>query len=164
MEIWKPIKDYEGLYEVSNLGRIKSLKNKNKILSPRINSGGYNFAGLYNNGIRKYFSVHRLVAYSFLDEKDEQYAVNHINKIKTDNRLENLEWVSSRENVCHSFLSKKTYSKYTGVTYHKLRNKWQAQIYADGRYQFLGYFISEDEAYKSRLNFELNNNIKNKYI
>jgi hypothetical protein len=164
MEIWKPIKDYESLYQVSNLGRVRSLRNKIKILSPRINSGGYNFCGLYKNGIRKYFAVHRLVAYSFLNEKNEKYAVNHINEIKTDNRVENLEWVSSRENCCHKFLNKNIYSKYTGVTFHKSRNKWQAQIFINGKSKYLGCFTSEEDAYKVRLDFELNNNIINKYI
>ena len=164
MEIWKPIKDYESLYEVSNLGRIKSLKNKNKILSPRINNKGYDFCGLYKNGVRKYFAVHRLVASLFLDEKSEKYAVNHINKIKSDNRVENLEWVSSRENCCHKFLDKNIYSKYTGVTFHKLRYKWQAQIFINGKVKYLGCFTSEEDAHNARVNFELNNNIKNKYL
>lgn len=164
MEIWKPIKDYESLYEVSNTGRIKSLKNKNKILSPRINNKGYDFCGLYKNGIRKYFAVHRLVAYNFLNKKDKKYTVNHINEIKNDNRVENLEWVSSRENCCHKFLGKNIYSKYTGVTFHKSRNKWQAQIFVNKKMIYLGSFNLEEDAYKARVDFELNNNIINKYI
>ena len=114
-EIWKDIKGYEGLYQVSNLGRIKSLDRiivypnnmssrffKSKIQKPCLNSNGYLFCDLYKNSNRKRFYIHRLVLTSFIGlEKGKD--VNHINGIKTDNKLSNLEWLTRSENMKHAF-------------------------------------------------------------
>ena len=163
-EIWKPIEDYEGCYEVSNLGRVKSLKfNKEVILKTCIDSGGYAYNGLRKNGKSKNFLVHRLVAFAFLGKKDYQDQVNHINGDKTDNRLNNLEWVSNVENYCHRSLLKKHTSKYTGVSYKLTNKKWTSQICVNRKVIYLGVFDSEEKAYSARVNYELNNNIKNKY-
>ena len=101
-EIWKDIKEYEGLYQVSNLGRIKSLYFKNeKILKGRLDKDGYILVRLYKNekGINK--KVHRLVAEAFVPECKIQ--VNHKNGIRDDNRAENLEYVTASENQLHAF-------------------------------------------------------------
>ena len=92
MEIWKDIKGYEGLYEVSNLGRVKS---KRKILKP-IN-GEYLKVGLSKNGIQKTLYVHRLVAETFLGKSNLQ--VNHKDEDKHNNNIENLEFVTHKENM-----------------------------------------------------------------
>lgn len=92
MEIWKDIKGYEGLYEVSNLGRVKS---KRKILKP-IN-GEYLKVGLSKNGIQKTLYIHRLVAETFLGKSNLQ--VNHKDEDKHNNNIENLEFVTHRENM-----------------------------------------------------------------
>ena len=99
MEIWRNIKNYEGLYQVSNLGRVRSLKyNKVKLLKTNINSDGYYNVKLYKDGVTKSFRVHRLVWETFNGDIPEGMQVNHINEIKTDNKIENLNLLTPREN------------------------------------------------------------------
>ena len=102
METWKNIKGYEGLYQVSNMGRVKSLKlNKERILKPGMDRGGYLLVWLHAGGKRKTLKVHRLVCEAFHDNPNNKSDVNHINEDKTDNRACNLEWCTRRENVNH---------------------------------------------------------------
>jgi DNA-binding CsgD family transcriptional regulator len=101
-EIWKDIPNYEGYYQVSNLGRVKSFKwGKERVLKFGLNRGGYYFVNLWKGGEAKTNSVHRLVMLAFFGES-ELY-VNHINGVKTDNRLENLEYCSRSENTQHAY-------------------------------------------------------------
>lgn len=97
LEFWRDIKGYEGLYQVSNVGQVRSLRS-NKILKPRNNGGGYLQVKLCKNGKEKFFYVHRLVAEAFLPNEDELPEVDHINNDKTDNRVANLQWISKVEN------------------------------------------------------------------
>ena len=101
-EIWKDIKGFEGLYQVSNLGRVKSLKRsyrvKEKILKPQMLNNGYYQIGLCKNSIRKFYLVHRLVYEAFNGQMPEGLQVNHINEVKTDNRLSNLNLMTCKEN------------------------------------------------------------------
>lgn len=112
-EKWKDVDGYKGLYQVSNLGRVKSLerlKNKGnhkekvyeKILKIAYNHKGYPITYLYKNGERKTISVHRLVAIAFLSNPNNLPQVNHINGIKTDNRPCNLEWCTNEYNQKHA--------------------------------------------------------------
>lgn len=102
-EIWKEIKGFEGLYEVSNSGLVRSKKRATTsgvILKPFYDKDGYAKACLSKNNIRKTYFVHRLVAETFLDGKSkEKNVVNHKNEIKDDNRAENLEWCSVKYNT-----------------------------------------------------------------
>lgn len=101
-EIWKYIKGYEGLYQVSNLGRVKSLYFKDeKILKGRPDKDGYILVYLYKNKKATNKKVHKLVAEAFVPECKIQ--VNHKNGIKDDNRAENLEYVTAGENQLHAF-------------------------------------------------------------
>ena len=114
-EIWKDIPDYEGLYQASNLGRIKSLKRYvitkhgyqlpviQKILKQRTSNCGYKRVELNRNGKGKLYSVHRLVAKTFLKDYNEKLQVNHKNGIKSDNNVLNLEMVTPSENQLHSY-------------------------------------------------------------
>ena len=133
-EIWKPIvieKDcvvynYEGLYEVSSMGRVRSLDRvdslgreaKGKVLKLGINNKGYLFVGLCKNGKVKTFQVHRLVATMFIPNPDNLPVVNHKNETKTDNRAENLEWCTNKYNANYGTRNERASEamkgKYTG--------------------------------------------------
>ena len=101
-EVWKPIKDYEGLYEISNLGRVKSLNykktGKEKILKNVENNYGYLMVGLTKNGKQKLFLVHTLVAEAFIPNPENKPCIDHINTIRTKNYVWNLRWVTHEEN------------------------------------------------------------------
>jgi len=149
-EIFKEVKNYEGLYEVSNLGRVKSLGNKHtrkeKILKACVNSRGYFLVSLHKKGVKKYMTVHNLVATAFLNHKSCGYklVINHINFNKLDNIVYNLEVVTARENCNKKHI--KSSSSFVGVYWYKARNKWHSQIQIDGKKHHLGYFINESEA------------------
>lgn len=102
-EIWKDIPNYEGLYQASNLGRVKSLerpyRRKEKILKLSISHRGYYIVALSKNSIVKTYRVHRLVWEAFNGQIPENMQVNHINEIKTDNRLSNLNLMTCKENL-----------------------------------------------------------------
>lgn len=104
-EIWKDIEGYEGLYEVSNYGRIKSkkFKNKEKIIKSFIGSNGYPTITLYsNNHFIKKFSIHRLVAQAFIPNPNNYPQVNHIDLNKFNNFYSNLEWCTHNMNIQHA--------------------------------------------------------------
>lgn len=110
-EIWKPIPDFEGYYEISNKGRVRSLDRtityndgrksriKGKVKKPAIVRGGYLQIRLRKNNIRKNYYVHVLVARLFIPNPENLPEVNHKNHIKTDNSVENLEWITHKNNI-----------------------------------------------------------------
>ena len=106
LEVWKDIKYYEGIYQVSNFGNVKSLGNsfsrKERFLKLSPQSKGYLTVVLQKNATRKMVLTHRLVAEHFIYNTESKRQVNHINGDKTDNIVENLEWVSHRENLDHA--------------------------------------------------------------
>jgi hypothetical protein len=158
MEIWKEVKGYEGLYEVSNIGRVKSLsrivlrngkypfKTKEKLMKPVINSYGYLRVILWDNGITKGRTIHQLVAIAFLNHIPCGFklVVNHKDFNRQNNKVENLEAVTQRANTNQKHL--KSTSEYTGVCWDKKRNKWRSQIHLNGNVKYLGTFTNELEA------------------
>lgn len=132
-EIWKDVVGYEGLYKVSNLGRVKSIDRRDRIgvfhggrvLSTFAIPSGYLYVSLHKNGNKINKSVHGLVANAFLDQPCEQLEVNHINGVKTDNGVENLEWCTHLTNMNHAvttglhtkFGQKKVLCVETGIVY-----------------------------------------------
>ena len=116
-EIWKDIADYEGLYQVSNLGRVKSLPwaqkhqtgtyftKRTRFIKISIGTGfnGYSCVALTKNSIQKGYFMHRVIAKAFIPNPENKPMINHINGVKTDNRIENLEWVTRSENTIHAF-------------------------------------------------------------
>ena len=110
-EQWKPIKGYEGLYEVSNLGRVKRLEGKcktkggnlrtvpEKILKFNSDKQGYKIVDLCKDGTEKYFKVHRLVAFAFIPNPENKPYINHIDCNPSNNCVTNLEWCTPKENI-----------------------------------------------------------------
>ena len=99
-EIWKDIKDYEGLYQVSNLGRVKRVTT-DMILKGSKQTHGYLVVGLYKNNNKSTKSIHRLVSQAFIPNPENKPEINHIDEDKTNNMVSNLEWSTRKENNNH---------------------------------------------------------------
>ena len=159
IEVWKDIPEFEGLYQVSNLGNVKSLNYRKKgivkELKKNINSGsGRKSVSLCKNGkASTNQSVYVLVAKSFLNHKSCGYklVVDHIDNNPLNDNLYNLQIISHRKNISKSM---KGTSKYTGVCWNKSQGKWKGAISFYGKIKHLGYFTDElkaANAYKKAL-------------
>lgn len=165
MEIWKPIKGYEELYQVSNKGRVKSLdryighrfegklrKHKGRVLKPSLWSG-YRIVNLVKDKKRKTFQIHRLVAQAFLKNPDKLPVVHHKDSNTLNNTVENLQWCTTRENVFFAKDNMKkrkdTTKSNTGERYIHYRKKHNSyEVTVDKKYY--GKFKSLEEAIKIR--------------
>jgi hypothetical protein len=158
-EIWKDIKSYEGCYQVSNLGRVRSLdrvgfdnkRYKGKILKPAI---GHVYLGvtLSLNGKAKTRTIHQLVAESFLNHTPDGYkiVVDHIDNDRQNNKLENLQLISQRQNVSKGKVGE---SNYTGVYTQSGGKKFVARCWHDNKSIYLGQFNTRQEASKVYNNY-----------
>jgi len=161
LEEFRAVKDYEGLYEISDLGRVKSLERKvahnfkgfiilpEIILKLGLGTGGYLGVGLSNKGRVKTYQVHQLVAIMFLGHTPcrSQLVINHKNFNRTHNPKSNLEIVSQRKNTDKKHLLSS--SEFVGVSYISSRNRWLARIHIDGKRRHLGHFRNEQDAAKA---------------
>ena len=161
VEIWKDIPSYEGRYMISSLGRVKSLERvvmrndgsplplKERILKPAPDGNSYLTINLHKDGKQKNITIHQIVAIAFLDHtpNGHKIVVDHINNVKTDNRLKNLQIISQRENSTKD----KTVgtSQYVGVHWFKRDKKWQANIRINGKQKYLGLFTTELKAHEA---------------
>lgn len=154
-EVWKDIEGYVGYYQISNLGRVKSLSRKDSlghnlkemILKPCLNKGYYH-VNLYENSKRKTYQVHQLVAVAFLNHKADKFkiVINHKDENPLNNNIDNLELCTHRYNIVYS---KKNETGFTGV--NKIGDKYMARIRIDGKHKYLGIFYTAElasEAYR----------------
>ncbi len=155
-EIWKDIKRYDG-YKVSNLGNILSLiKESPKVLKGTINKDGYRQHSLINFKTKKLetLTTHQLVAIGFLNHTPNgmNMVVNHINFNKLDNRVDNLEVITARENSNQKHLPSS--SQYIGVSWLKSSSQWMSTISINGKQNYLGLFdceLAAAKAYQDKL-------------
>ena len=166
MEIWKDIKGYEGLYQISNLGRVKSLprqKTKGGILKQF--STEYLVVSMVENGKIKKIKVHRLVAETFIPNPNNLPQVNHIDGNKFNNNMNNLEWVTSKENIIHANIMGLKKYKYKGnvkkyIGYDKRHDCYYVSVWEKGKNKYLGCFKDIENAIKVRNEYLKNNNIE----
>lgn len=162
IEIWKDIKGYEGKYQISNLGNVRSLYDENQICkTPRIKvlrlceRSGYHTIALSMKGKRKSFQVHRLVAEAFIPNSENKPLINHIDENRKNNNVNNLEWCTQLENVRHS-LHKKigsmvNYVGKSGEKYIRIRNnRYEVSIYYKGKRHYVGTYKTLSEAINKR--------------
>lgn len=179
MEIWKDVPMYEGSYQASNLGNVRSLdrviveKNSNKtrnvkgrILKQQLNENNYYKTELSKNGKTITYKTHQIVAMAFLGYKrngSTGLVVDHIDNNRQNNKLENLQLITQRENVNKDRYKTKKYSKFRGVTYCKRGKRFLSRIRIDGVQIHLGSFKKEIDAanaYKNKLEEYKRNNFE----
>ena len=142
-ETWKAIAGFEGLYEVSNLGRVRSLKfGKEKILKQQKNNDGYLQVGLHKDGHAKQTYVHRLIAEAFIPNPNNLDTVNHKDEVKTNNAASNLEWMSRKDNINYGTRNKRTSS--ANINHPSLSKK--VQMFDKSTGELLATFPSTHEA------------------
>ena len=162
MEIWKDIPNYVGNYQCSSYGRVKSLSRSKrngkgyikiltKVLNPTLSSNGYYKVGLYKSGKAITYKVGILVAMTFLNHKPNGHTiiVDHIDNNPLNDRLDNLQIITHRENCSKDKWRCNPSSKYPGVCWYKRDKKWLASIRINGKKKHLGYFIDELEAHNA---------------
>lgn len=135
-EIWKDIPDYEDIYQVSNFGRVRNVI-KGTIKKQVVSKTGYWVVNLWKNNISKVYKVHRLIAEAFIPNPEGKNEVNHIDLVKTNNMISNLEWTTHKENMQHA--------KKMGA----MKNKYYGTGQSINMYTHDGNYIQTFEDYRS---------------
>jgi hypothetical protein len=148
-ENWKKIIGYE-TYDVSDIGNVRNSKT-GRVLKKATDTHGYCKVCLCKDGKAKTMKVHRLVAEAFIQNHENKKCVDHINNIRTDNRLINLRFATYKENNMNMSMKSNNTSGNTGVCFNKNSQKWCAHIKIDGIRKHLGYFENKDEAIEARV-------------
>ncbi len=151
-EVFKTIKGFENLYEISNLGRVKNLTS-GKILKNSFNAKRYYQLGLYKKGKESKKRIHVLMASAFIPNPENKRCVDHIDKVRTNNNINNLRWATYSENRMNSNISSDNKSGYSGVYYRKDNNKWEARLRILGKH-YSKTFSTIEEAIAQRLEWE----------
>ncbi len=162
-EFFTDVKSFEGLYKVSNYGRVWSCKSQ-KFLRPDTDRDGYKIVSLYKNKKYKKIKLHRLVFYTFNPKADASLQINHIDNVPHNNHIRNLETVNHWENNTHKFNNKKTSSKYRGVTKCMNGGAWRAQIQVNKKKKHIGQFNCETAAYIAYIKEMKFQQVTNKYV
>jgi len=158
-EIFKDVPGYEGAYQVSDKGNVKSLNyarsGKERVMRP-IPLGKYSGVTLFKEGKSKNITIHKLVAMAFLGHVPDGHKVDvhHIDEVKTNNNLSNLEILTRQEHTIETWKSRGKTSSYTGVSWYKKNKKWRVQMRVNDKQICIGYFDDEleaSEAYKNYL-------------
>lgn len=147
METYKEIDGYDK-YEVSNLGNVRN-KNTGVILKQSISTGYYKVS-LSVNGKSKGLLVHRLIALHFIPNPQNKKLVDHINRIRTDNSINNLRWATPSENQMNKSILKNNKSTKTGVYYDKHINRWLVKMYINGIQKHIGNYLNFEDAVIAR--------------
>jgi len=144
IEEFRDVEGYKGLYQVSNLGRVKNIKDK--ILKGCDAGKGYLKVNLSKEGKSKNVYIHQLVAIAFLNHtpNGNKVIVDHVNNNRSNNRLENLQLITHRLNLAKDRRNKT--SKFTGVSWNTKEGLWVSRICVNYKVKFLGYFTNELEA------------------
>lgn len=160
-ELWKSIIGYEGFYEVSNLGRVKSFnKTKSGIILKQTVNHGYLQVKLYKNGLKKTIKVHRLVAEAFIVNLENKPQVNHIDEDRSNNKVNNLEWTTCKENNNHGnrdlkrvkTLNKTNFGRKRGIIRDIRYGGWIAVMRYGKKCKHLGKFNNKEDAYQAFYN------------
>lgn len=156
-EVWKPIPEFEGYYEISNYGTVRGVTrmvNNKKVLGkvlkphPHKKKWGYYMVDLSKDGVKSRVFVHQLVAMIFLGHtKEPGMVVDHIDNNRFNNHVSNLQTLTNRENVSKGRVNKT--SKYMGVSWYEKFKKWRAIIQHNGKRYNIGSFTNEEDAKKA---------------
>ena len=147
-------------YKIYENGDVENVKTK-RILKPQTDTPGYLYVILYKDGKRTNMKIHRLIALHYIQNSENKKCIDHIDRNKQNNNIDNLRWVTCSENQLNTAIRGK--SKYRGVSFHKQTNKWRAHIRIDSKIKHIGLYETEIEAAKAYNNFILTNDLNQFY-